>query len=191
MSYATIAQVKLELGLTNTGDDDLIGNKINEATIAIETYTGRQFQVQVNSIRYFDSWADVEGYTLYLDHDLCEINSITNGDGTTVTSAQYATQPRNDTPYYAIKLKGSYSLSWEDDDNGDSEDAIAISGKWGYSQVPPDDIEQACIRLASYYYRQKDAQVFDVTATPELGQITIPQGFPIDVRHMLNRYRRA
>lgn len=189
MSYATIAQVQAYLDVA--GDDALIGEHLNAATTAIETYTNRQFQVQNNTTRYFDSCEDVEYLTLYLDHDLCEINSITNGDGTAVLAAQYVTNPRNATPYYSIKLKGSYSLRWEDDDNGDSEDAIAISGKWGYSQVPPNDIEQACIRLASYFYRQKDSQVFDVTATPELGQLTIPQGIPADVRVMLNRYQRV
>ena len=191
MSYSTVADVKTYLDVTGTGDDGLIASMLTAATSAIDTYTGRLFNVQSNTIRYFDSEADVQGLTLHLDHDLCEIDSITNGDGTTVTSAQYVTNPRNDTPYYSIKLKSSYSLWWEDDDNGDSEDAIAISGKWGYSQVPPDDIEKACLRLASFYYRQKDAQVYDITITPELGQLTIPQGIPADVRMMLNRYRRA
>ena len=44
--------------------------------------------------------------------------------------------------------------------------------------------------MASYFYRQKDAQVFDVTATPELGTITVPAGIPADVRILLDPYRR-
>ena len=191
MAYATIGAIKAYLDITGMGDDDLISDLNDDATTAIETHTDRIFRVDDNSTRNFDSCADVDGLTLFVDHDLASIDSITNGDGTTVTSAQYVTDPRNATPFYAIKLKSSYSLSWEDDDNGDSEDAIAISGKWGYSTTPPKDIRRACIRLASYYYRQKDSQVFDVTATPELGQITIPQGMPSDVRVLLNRYQRA
>lgn len=191
MAYATTAQVKTYLDITGTGDDSLIGDLLNAATSAIETHTHREFMVQSNTTRYFDSCYDVEGLTLYLDRDLCEIDSITNGDGTTVTTAQYVTEPRNNAPYYAITLKSSKSIYWEDDSSGDSENAIAISGKWGYSQTPPADIEQACVRLAAYYYRQKDSQVFDVTATPELGQITIPQGIPADVRMMLRSYIRV
>lgn len=191
MSYATTAQVKSYLGLTGTSDDTLIGDKINAATSNIETYTDRKFQVQSNSTRYFDSCEDVDGLTLFLDHDICHINSITNGDGTAVTSAQYATNPRNGTPYYAIKLKSSYSLSWEDDDNGDNEDAIQVSGKWGYSEAPPKDIVEACVQWAALLYKNKDSQVFDVTATPELGQLTIPKGMPASTRIALRRYQRA
>ncbi len=191
MSYATLQQVKTELGVTGTNDDTLIGDKIVSATIAINTHTNRNFEVQTNTTRNFDSYEDVDGLTLFVDRDLCEINSVTNGDSTTVTAAQYVTEPRNTAPFYAIKLKASKSLSWETDSAGDSEDAIAISGKWGYSKTPPQDIKQACIRLAAYFFRQKDSQVFDVTATPELGQITIPQGMPADVRILLRSYRRA
>ncbi len=191
MSYATVAQVKTYLGITGATDDALIADLLATATQAIDTKTLRTFAAQVNTTRTFDACQDVDGDTLYLDRDLCEINTITNGDGTTVLATQYATSPRNDPPFYAIRLKSSYSLSWEADNNGNDEDAISISGKWGYSQTPPADIEQACLRLASYYYRQKDSQVFDVTATPELGQITIPQGIPADVVQLIKRYEKV
>jgi hypothetical protein len=190
MSYATVAQVKTYLGISAATDDALIADLLASASQAIDTLTHTTFAAQVNATRYFDSCDDVEGLTLMLDNDLCAIASITNGDGSTVISGRYVTNPRNTVPYYSISLKVSYGLMWTADNNGDSENAIAISGKWGYSQTPPPDIEQACLRLASYYYRQKDSQVFDVTATPELGQITIPQGVPPDVTRLIKPYIR-
>jgi hypothetical protein len=190
MSYATLAQVKTYLGISGATDDALINDMLSSATAMIDSYTHRTFAAQINATRHFDAYEDVEGARLILDYDLCSIASITNGDGTAVTSAQYVTSPRNSTPYNTITLKRSYGAYWTTDNNGDPENAIAISGKWGYSQTPPADIEQACIRMASYMYRQKDSQVFDVTATPELGQITIPQGTPPDVIRLLKPYVR-
>jgi hypothetical protein len=45
--------------------------------------------------------------------------------------------------------------------------------------------------LAGYYYRQKDAGVFDTTAIPDMGVIQVPQGIPRDVQLILNPYRKA
>ena len=39
-----------------------------------------------------------------------------------------------------------------------------------------------------FKYRQKDAQVFDVTAVPDAGVITVPQGIPADVKRILRSY---
>ena len=78
------------------------------------------------------------------------------------------------------------TTTWEFDIDGE----VSVLGAWGYSTSPPDDIVHACIRLAGYYYRQKDAQVFDVTAVPDAGIITIPQGIPADVKLILDKYPR-
>ena len=83
-----------------------------------------------------------------------------------------------------MKIDSSYS--WE----FDTDYWVSVAGTWGYSATPPDDIIHACIRLAAYYYRQKDAQVFDTTAMPEQGVITVPQGIPRDVKLILEPYIR-
>lgn len=191
MSYATLAQVKRELDITGTNDDDLLTDAINDATAAIETHTGRKFGVQTNTTKYFTIGEHTDGYILRFDmgQECFEIDSITNGDGTVITSAQYTTKPRSETPFHSVKLLLSSGVVWLTTDGGDADDAIAISAKWGFSESPPDDIRRACVRWAGFFYRQKDAQVYDVTATPELGQITIPQGIPADVQRMLRPYR--
>ena len=43
-------------------------------------------------------------------------------------------------------------------------DAISITGRWAWSLTAPPDIAQACARLAAFLYKQRDAQLFDVTA---------------------------
>jgi len=189
MAYTTATAVKAYLGETGTDDDALIETLVGAAQAWIDNHTGRTFEASADATRYFDCASPtVDGRRLYLDRDLCAITSITNGDGAEVAATEYVTQPRNDAPYYAIDLLGSKGVVWRAGD--DAENAIAIVGKWAYSASASTVIEQACTRLAAYLYRQKDANVFDTTAFPEAGVITVPQGMPRDVRLMLAPYVR-
>ncbi len=88
--------------------------------------------------------------------------------------------PRNAARHYAIVLPAESA----------AHKRYAITGLWGWSETPPPDIVHACVRLAAYFYRQKDAQVFDVTAFPDAGAITVPKGIPADVKAILDRYQQ-
>ena len=189
MAYTTAAAVKTYLGETGSGDDTLLATLVTAAQGWIDIHTGRTFEASADSTRYFDCLSPtVDGSRLYLDTDLCAITSVTNGDSVVVASNEYVTEPRNGTPYFALTLLGSKGKAWTY--STDPQKAITIVGKWAYSTSAPATIVQACTRLAAYLYRQKDAQVFDVTAMPEAGVISVPQGMPKDVRLMLQPYVR-
>ena len=193
MAYTTWSDVKAYLGTTATtqsSDYSLISDLRIRAQKVIDIYTGREFDGSATT-RYFTVGEDTDGRELYLDKDLCKITKIkSNCDGTTVTinSTEYITLPRNETPYYMIRLLSSTTNSWDYTD--DPENGIQIKGSWYYSTSIPEDIQQAAVRLTAYYYRQKDANVFDVTAIPEAGVIEIPQGIPRDVKMILDPYRK-
>ena len=188
MSYATLKDVKDYLSISGTGDDALISELVQAATAAIDTYTHRTFDVTADTTRYFDAAGDhIIGNVLYLTRDLCQITTVTNGDSTEITSAQYTTIPRNETPYTAIRILSSVNVTWTY--TTDYEDAISITGRWGYSIQPPYDIQQATIRLASFYYRQKDSQLSDVTAI-EAGTVIRTPAMPADVVSIIKPYRR-
>lgn len=202
MVYTTNTAVKTYQKITGSGDDDLIDDLIDRAQKAIETYCGRAFEAATET-RYFDVpsgegevWIDgvvrsgVNARTLWLDKDLLTVTTLTNGNDEEIEDTEYDLIPKNYTPKYAIRLKQSTTVAWQGSDDGDTEDVIQVTGTWGYSTEPPDDIVHACIRLASYYYRQREAQVFDTTAIPEAGVITIPQGIPADVKLILDPYVR-
>ena len=190
MAYCTVTNVKEYLGNTTTGDDALINSIIPRAQAAIDAYCHRSFEATADTTRTFDADRDTDGPVLYFDEDMASITTVTNGDGSVIASSSYSTEPRNRTPYCAIKLKVSSGVVWEYDSNNDPEDAISVAGRWAWSVTAPNDIAHACIRLAGYFYRQKDAQVYDTTATPELGIITVPTGFPKDVKNLIEPYRR-
>lgn len=186
MAYTTNTDLKTYLGITGSGDDTLLTTLIGRAQVAVDRYCNRTFEASANTTRYFDAIGrHVSGPYLYLDRDLCAINSVTNGDGATVTA--YVTLPASDTPYYALKLKTTSGVLWTY--TTDWEGAIAINGKWAYSTTAPADIVQATTRLAAFYYRQKDSPLQDVTAI-EAGVVIKPLAFPDDVRGILAPYRR-
>lgn len=188
MSYISVVELKNEKDISEDADDDILNAIIDQVTEAIDTYTNRTFDANVDTTRYYD-YSNVDGQYLWLDGDLCELTSIANGDsaGTAIATADVTLWPRNEgPPYFKIRLDFESSSSWE----VDTDYFIEITGKWGYSKTPPADIRRACLRWCLYMYAQRDAQVFDTTALPEEGVLIIPQGIPADVRMMLNPYRR-
>ncbi len=69
------------------------------------------------------------------------------------------------------------------------EDAIVVTGRWGFSLTFPANIVEALIGLAKYYYQHRNTVTSDVTVTPELGTITIPRGMPAEVRAIISGYQ--
>lgn len=188
--YTNLATVKTYLGISSATDDVLLGTLVNAAQSAIDQYTRRVFECTTATARLHDAIGDTDAHrqTLYLREDLCAITAVVNGDGVTVTAAQYTTEPRVQTPYYALVLKRSANVAWTF--VTDSEDAISITGKWAYSATAPGDVVQAATRLASWMYRAKDAQVFESTAFSEGGAIRIRMDIPADIKALLDPYKR-
>ena len=192
MAYADLeADLKPYLKISRPDDDDLLEHLLNAATDAINKHTDRVFEAAADETRYVDyDDRHVVDRTLFLDYDLAQITSVVNGNGVVVVPSEYVTIPRHETPYYALKLKTSASKAWEFDQ--DVEDAIAITGRWAYSVLPPTDIKQACIRLAAWMYRQKDDSKGegDRPIVGGFGVVIMPSRMPKDIQEMLLTYRR-
>ena len=193
MPYASVTAVKSYLGIASTADDALLTTLLTAAQAAIDAYTHRTFEAPVDTVRRFDAELDTsEAHTL-LDWtpyglDLAQITSIVNGDGVTIPVDAYVLEPRHYPPYYGIKLKVSSGLYFEDDANGDHENAIAVTGRWAYSVTAPADVAHACVRWATYLYRQKDSGVYETTIIPGAGVMEVPMGIPRDVQMLLGRH---
>lgn len=196
MAYVEVDEIKLYLNISGDDEDVLIDMANTAAQKWFETKTKRVFEASTNTTRYFDARRECDGgnvsddyRTLYLDHDLCSINTITNGDGTTVSSSECVTDPRNFSPWYAITLKLNSTIAWTYDDT--PENAIAISGKWAWSTTPPDDVKQAVKRLAGYLHKQRDNwQDLDRVVFSQTGAVMLPPGFPRDVADVALLYWR-
>lgn len=187
MAYCTVEQVRAYIGTSKTVDDVLLQNFIERATARINSHCQRTFERREET-RYYDAVQDVDGRLLILDDDLLSVTSVVNGDGTTVPASAYILLPANSSPKWAIKLKSSSAVSWTYVD--DPEQAITVTGTWGYSAVAPDDIVHAAIRLTAWYYHQADAP-FETQGLPELGVVTVPSDMPPDIKALLAPYQRG
>lgn len=175
--------------INTDGDRGLIEACITRAQAQIDRHTKRTFEATADSTRYFHAINDVDLSDLIFDHDLCAITSITNGDGTTVTTGQYDKLPANRTPWYAVRLKSSAAISWTY--TTDPENAIAVVGRWAYDTSVPADIKDACVRLATHKYRLRDhSDSRDATTYTTSGTILQSNRLPREVEELLEPFIR-
>ena len=127
--YATLDDLKAELGETTTANDARLGRYIAQASRAIEQYTGRTFY-PVTATKYFDAPRD--GCSLFLTYeDLLTLTTLTDGTGV-ITSSYYWLYPLNMAPKHSILLDtGTLGRGFEYDE--DPQRAISIAGQWGAS----------------------------------------------------------
>ncbi len=190
MSYIDLPTLKAGINITVDSDDSILLKCIAAAQKAIETKCQRVFEANADTTRYFDYINDVDERVLRFDKDLCAITTILNGDGTTVAPTAYVTNPRNSTPWCEISLKMNSDIAWTYDDT--PEDAIAVTGKWAFSETAPEDIQLACERLATWFYRQRDTSN-DGSDRPILtnsGAVIMPSKLPSDVIDLITPYIR-
>lgn len=132
-AYSTLAEYKARVtdrgqtSSTDTADDTVIGTLLEAASRYIDSKAKRWFYPRIET-RYY-STPDGE---LNLDADLLEVLTLTNGDAATIASTEYNLLPKNDTPYYGLKLTGSTSVAWESDSNGNTEYVISLLGIYGF-----------------------------------------------------------
>ena len=192
MAYANLDELIEYLKITDNSDNVLLESNLLRAQKSIESLTDKTFEASADTTLSFDSDIDVDGpvlswapYNLWL----AAITTVTNGDSTVITSAQYVTEPRRSAPYYALRILDSTGLAWEYPSNGNPEDAISITGRWAYMTTPDDDIVQATLRLASWFYRQRDNAEMDRSLI--VGNATIlPSQMPRDIMEILEPYMR-
>lgn len=133
-AYATLADYKAyvtargQTSTTDTADDAVIEMLLKASSRWFDERTARRFYPYIQT-RYFDV---PDGRVLKLDEDLLEVITLVNGDGVTIPSTEYALRPRNESPYWGIRLVDNSTYIWASDGSGDTHDVIAVTGIWGY-----------------------------------------------------------
>jgi hypothetical protein len=194
-----IEELREYVGTTGDAKDSLLTACLKSAEREVLNFCHRSSQwtgfESSTGTRYYRSGdliqldhSGLSGTVLWLgDADLLSVDSLTNGEGTAISSTGYWLEPRNKAPYRYIRLRSSES--WVFDSDGEVE----VAGSWGYSTGPDDTIKQCVRETARYLLDLRASQVWDVTATPELGIITVPKGMPAHVKMALSQgsYRRG
>ncbi len=187
--YASLTDFKnfARISSSDAADDWVIENIIEAASRVIDNETRRTFYARTET-HYYDVPV---GDTLYImDDDLLTITTLTNGDSTVLTTADYILKPNNASPKWAIKIKDSSSYTWEETSAGNDEQAITIVGTWGWSATAPLDIKQACLEIAmAYYHRFGENSTSETTITTG-GVVITPRDIPAGARAVLDNYVR-
>ena len=202
MAYITTAQLKSYLGITVSTDDTELGYIADRVTAAIDAYCHRHFEPEsdhgpaASHTHYFTPLLEVDGgdlldwQTLNLRHDLAELTSITNGDGTAIAAGDVVLLPLNVKPTSFIRIKSGINKTWAYTTS--PEGAVQVAGKWSYSLDVPEDVKAAALRWGAHLYRLRTGATSvpaDITISAD-GSAFASNRIPSDVAQLLRPYIR-
>lgn len=136
--YITLSEFKRNLRAggvdlsVDTVDDLVLEDIIEEASRYIDIETGRHFYPVVETRTYDTPEGTLDDRVLWLDDDLLEVTTVTNGDDTTLAATEYKLYPANYYPKYALRIRQSSGYYWLRDDDDNSEQVIDVLGWWGF-----------------------------------------------------------
>jgi hypothetical protein len=155
MDYVTLTQVRAYRNLKagETADDVKLQDFIRGSCQFIDNYCRRRFDVR-RETRLFDypikprsafgvydaqAWVDQMNATgdlgagvLRLDADLLSVETLLNGDGSTISASDYVLEPANEGVKHSIRLLSSSGVKWQYGTSGRREQVISVTGLWGY-----------------------------------------------------------
>lgn len=200
----TTAQVKTRIfpaGVTDTADDALISELIDQVSDYIEQYTGRKLVAVASTTYVFDT---VAGYVLRVPIGIRTITSMgvnnlahqpdSGGSYTTVTAADYLLRPKTQDgpqgwPFTEVwisrgTLAGTISVF------GNIQNGCTITGTFGFAVTPPDMVSVAIDAVVAAFEARKNGASGVIGA--DMGALTPWSGFfgpGSPQRGTLDRYR--
>jgi hypothetical protein len=188
--YATLAEVKAALRITDSIDDSLLEMAIESASRLMDGHCARSFYNAGTAARYFVADTD---YLTYIDDaiNITQVATDTSADGTydiVWQADDYQLEPLNGRvdglpmPYNAIRAVGDYTYPiWG------GEGLVKVTGTWGFSAIPT-GIKQATIIQSSRLFKRLDSPL-GVLSSPDLGFIRVGSRLDPDVAQLVDTYR--
>lgn len=192
--YATLTEIKLFLGITDSVDDTLLEGMVEAASRSIDRMANRRFYLDATATArlyrandalqlFVDDIGSATGLAVALDSD---------GNGSYDTALTINTDyildpitaPSLNRPWNVVTIVSASSafpapLNYRP--------GVQVTAKWGWPSVP-DDINQACLILTADLYKRKDAPG-GIIGLGDLGAIRMsPVGR--DITQMVRAYRR-
>lgn len=188
--YATLAQVKSALRITDNVDDSLLEMAIESASRAIDQYTNRNFYNAGTAVRYY---APDDSLNVTIDDMVSLVSLQTMSDDeqvydTTWASTDYQLEPLNgivdgiSQPYTHIRAVGDYTYL-----TLDGEATIKVTGVWGWNSTPI-QVTQACVIQSSRIFKRLDSPLGIISG--ELGSMRVGSQLDPDVRQLIESLRK-
>lgn len=189
--YASTAEIKAALRITDSVDDTLISMAGSAASELIDGHLGRTFGT-ATATRYF---APDTATVLQVD-DLAgtaiTLQTSSNADGVwdvTWTTADYQLEPLNGMnegqswPYTRIRAIGTY---WFPQAAGEA--TVKLTATYGWPSIPT-AVKQAAVIQASRIYKRLDSPL-GVAGFGDLGVMRVTRSVDADVEVLLAPYKR-
>jgi len=199
--YASVAQVKASLRITDSMDDTLIETALSSASRLIDGYCNRVFYNMGTQSRYF---AASDPYFCPID-DCISVTQVatavtSNGNYDTIWgnpdvgqhNGDYQTEPLNAayptdgiiSPITGIRALWRYLFPTI---GGNA--LVKVTGTWGWDTIP-DPVIQACILQAARIYKRNDSPT-GVMGFGDMGVMRVSNQLDPDVKALLEGYRRV
>lgn len=186
--YATVAELKTRLGISDATDDTVLGMVLDGVSRQIDNHCRRQFfQSDAGTVRYFTAMMADE----CLIDDISTLTELaTDEDGDRTYSATWAATDYDLWPYNAAERSEPYTALQAAVDGDYSfpryRKGVKIIGTWGWPAVPAPVIE-ACLIQGARVFKRKDSP-FGVAGSPEVGEMRFIPRLDPDVRQLLEPY---
>jgi hypothetical protein len=191
-AYATLAQVKAALRITDSVDDTLLEMARVSASDLIDGYTGRTFTTSGTVTRVF---APADDYVLQTDDiagTALTITSSTGADGVfdvTWKTTDYQLEPLNgvsngqEVPFTRIRAIQDYL--WP---TAGGEATVRVRGVYGFPSIPL-VITQATVLQSSRIFTRLQSPL-GVAGFGEMGVVRVTRALDPDVAALVEPYRR-
>lgn len=198
--YATLADVKAALRITDTVDDSLLELAVESASRLVDAYCSRVFYSMGSQARFFSA---SDPYFCPID-DLVSITELataatSNGNYDVVwqnyvngAPGDYQLEPLNAdyptdgiaSPTTGIRARWRYLFPTI---GGNA--MVRVTGTWGWSSVPT-AIKAATIIQASRIFKRNDSPL-GVAGFGDMGVMRVSSQLDPDVRQLVESYRRT
>jgi len=187
--YATLADVKNSLKITDNMDDSLLEIAVESASRLIDGYTGRYFYNGGTATR---NYAASDSWMCFID-DLQSLSELATTDEvgnsyTTWTANDYQLEPLNGLsggmtqPYTSIRAVKQYVFPFLAD-----RALVKVTGVWGWASVPM-AVKQATILQAARIFKRNDSPL-GVAGFGDMGVVRVGSRLDPDVQHLVDPYR--
>ena len=190
--YATLAQVKAALRISDTVDDSLLEMAVESASRAIDGHAGRYFYSSGTATRYYAADDSFVAQTDDISGTAITLETSANGNGvfdTTWAVGDYQLEPLNGNvdglaiPYTRIRAVNNYLFPVSGE-----EALVKVTAVFGWASVPT-SITQACIIQASRIFKRLDSPL-GIAGFGDMGAMRVSRYLDPDVEQLVAPYRR-
>ena len=200
--YCTLADVKAQLVDTlGSSVDPTYDAQLNalrsSASRAIDGYIGQQdnyFYPSTDTVvRYYDGNRDfelqIDDFLSISELAVAQSGGMASTDYSIYSSTSYYFHPynaaNNGKPYKKIVLD---TLNADDISFYGYPKGVRVTGIFGYSLTPPEDVKQACVALVVRHFMRAKNAFQDAGANPAMGQMFYVTEVDPDVKMLLKKY---